>query len=246
MSLVESLHPHQAHSENLYTVDSEELESVLTAFTAGLLLITVSELGDKTFFIAMCLAMRHRRRYVFVGSVVALAAMTILSVCLGGMVSLLPKDVTHYASIFLFVAFGIKLLYDAHQMPSECRTHTLAAEDDYAECASDAERDAIAAVNQAEVKLKKKTPFAICLEAFVLVFAGEWGDRTQFATIALAAANNPVGVTLGAILGHTICTAIAVIGGRLIAGRISERTITQLGGILFLLFAVVAWFEYPS
>ena len=217
---------------------------MLTAFTAGLLLITISELGDKTFFIAMCLAMRHRRRYVFAGSVLALAAMTILSVCLGQVVSLLPKDVTHYASIALLVAFGIKLLYDAYQMSPECRA--LAAEDDYIECASVAERDAIAAVTQAEAKLKQKTPFAICSEAFVLVFAGEWGDRTQFATIALAAANNPVGVTLGAISGHTICTAIAVIGGKLIAGRISERTITQLGGILFLLFAVVAWFEYPS
>ncbi len=218
---------------------------MLTAFTAGLLLITVSELGDKTFFIAMCLAMRHRRRYVFAGSVVALAAMTILSVCLGRVVSLLPKDLTHYASILLFVAFGIKLLYDAHQMSPECRDHTLAADDTYVECTSDAERDAIAAVTQAEANLKQKTPFAICLEAFVLVFAGEWGDRTQFATIALAAANNPVGVTLGAIAGHTICTAIAVVGGKLIAGRISERTVTQLGGILFLLFAVVGWFERP-
>ena len=209
---------------------------MLTAFTAGLLLITVSELGDKTFFIAMCLAMRHRRRYVFAGTVLALAATTILSVSLGQVISLLPKDVTHYAAIVLFVAFGIKLLYDADQMSPECRHHTLAAEDDYVECASDAEREAIAAVSQAEVKLKKKTPFAICSEAFVLVFMGEWGDRTQFA-------NNPVGVTLGAIAGHTICAAIAVIGGKLIAGRISEQSVTRLGGLLFLLFAVIAWFE---
>ena len=68
-------------------------------------------------------------------------------------------------------------------------------------------------------------------------------DRTQFATIALAAANNPVGVTLGAIAGHTICAAIAVIGGKLIAERISEQSVTRLGGLLFLLFAVIAWFE---
>ncbi len=215
---------------------------MLTAFTAGLLLITVSELGDKTFFIAMCLAMRHRRRYVFAGAVLALAAMTILSVCLGRIISLLPKDVTHYAAIVLFVAFGIKLLYDAAQMRPECRDHTLVTNDS-AECASEAERDAIAAIAQAEANLKQKTPFAICAEAFVLIFVGEWGDRTQFATIALAAANNPVGVTLGAIAGHTICAAIAVVGGKLIAGRISERTVTQLGGILFLVFAVVAWFE---
>jgi hypothetical protein len=40
---------------------------MLTGFTAGLLLITLSELGDKTFFIGAILAMRHPRRWVFLG-----------------------------------------------------------------------------------------------------------------------------------------------------------------------------------
>ncbi|PSN06729.1 hypothetical protein C7293_30840, partial [filamentous cyanobacterium CCT1] len=60
------------------------------AFTAGLLLIIVSELGDKTFFITAILSMRHARRWVFVGSVLALATMTVLAVVTGQMASLLP------------------------------------------------------------------------------------------------------------------------------------------------------------
>jgi Ca2+/H+ antiporter, TMEM165/GDT1 family len=215
---------------------------VLTAFTAGLLLITISELGDKTFFIAMCLAMRHRRRWVFMGVVAALAAMTLLSVLLGKTIAFLPNQFIHYGEVGLFVLFGIKLLYDASQMSETCKNRSL-EQDSIDECISDAEREAIAAVNQAEAQLKQKTPVAICLEAFMLTFIGEWGDRTQIATIALAASNNAVGVTLGAILGHTICAAIAVIGGRLIAGRISERTVTALGGVLFLVFAIVSWVE---
>ncbi|MBD0343400.1 MAG: TMEM165/GDT1 family protein, partial [Coleofasciculus sp. Co-bin14] len=70
---------------------------MLTAFTAGLLLITVSELGDKTFFIAVILAMKHSRRLVFAGVLAALAAMTILSVLLGRAVSFLPAVYIHYA-----------------------------------------------------------------------------------------------------------------------------------------------------
>ncbi len=215
---------------------------MLTAFTAGLLLVTAAELGDKTFFIAMCLAMRHTRRYVLIGVVAALAAMTVLSVLLGQMVSLLPKYVVYYAEILLFLGFGFKLLYDASKMPVECRDKSLADAED-ASCLSEAEKEAREAVAQAEANLRKKTPFAIVLEAFLLTFIAEWGDRTQFTTITLAASNNPIGVTLGAILGHTICAIIAVVGGRLIAAHISERTVTFIGGILFLVFAIVAIVE---
>ena len=33
-----------------------------------------------------------------------------------------------------------------------------------------------------------------------------------------------VGVTIGGFLGHGLCTALAVVGGRMIAQRISART----------------------
>lgn len=203
---------------------------MLTAFTAGLLLITVSELGDKTFFIAVILAMRHSRRLVFLGVLAALAAMTILSVLLGRAVSLLPASWIHYAEIALFVGFGLKLLYEASEMPAK-------SDDAIAE-------EAMTTVKEAELKQpKRKTPWMILSEAFVLTFLAEWGDRTQIATIALAASNSALGVTTGAILGHGICAAIAVIGGRLIAGRISERTVTGIGGCLFLLFGAIAWYS---
>ncbi|MEH2407849.1 TMEM165/GDT1 family protein [Nostoc sp.] len=204
---------------------------MLTAFTAALLLITVSELGDKTFFIAVILAMHHPRRLVFTGVTAALAAMTILSVLFGQVVSLLPKAYIHYAEIALFIAFGIKLLYDASKMSA-------------AACDTDVVEEAEAAVKKADLQLpKQKTSLAIVIEAFVLTFMAEWGDRTQIATIALAAGNNPIGVTIGAILGHAICAAIAVIGGKMIAGRISERQLTLIGGCLFLVFGVVAAIE---
>lgn len=204
---------------------------MLTAFTAGLLLITVSELGDKTFFIAVILAMHHSRRLVFAGVTAALAAMTILSVIVGQAASLLPPIYIYYAEIALFIAFGIKLLYSASKMPTSS-------------CDAEVVEEAKAAVKEADLQLPKtKTSLAILLEAFLLTFMAEWGDRTQIATIALAAGNNPVGVTAGAILGHAICAAIAVIGGRMLAGKISERRLTFIGGCLFLVFGVVAALE---
>lgn len=49
------------------------------AFIASLSVIIVSELGDKTFFIAAIMAMRHPRLTVFVGALFALGLMTVLS-----------------------------------------------------------------------------------------------------------------------------------------------------------------------
>ncbi|MGD1949585.1 MAG: TMEM165/GDT1 family protein [Leptolyngbyaceae cyanobacterium] len=205
---------------------SEEFERKLAAFTASLLLITVSELGDKTFFIAAILAMRHRRRWVFSGAVAALALMTLLSVLVGQVATLLPDAIVKWAEVCLFIIFGIRLLYQASQM-----TET-----------GDEEKDAAEAVDRAEKSQRKpkETPLAIMTEAFGLVFVAEWGDRTQIATIALAAANPAGGVVRGAVLGHAICAAIATNCGRWLCGRVSERTLTALGGGLFLLFGSLA------
>lgn len=49
------------------------------AFIASFSVIVVSELGDKTFFIAAIMAMRHSRFTVFAGAISALALMTVLS-----------------------------------------------------------------------------------------------------------------------------------------------------------------------
>ncbi len=205
---------------------------MVTAFTAGLLLITISELGDKTFCIAMLLAMRHSRRLVFVGVVAALAAMTVLSVLMGQVASQLPTALVHHLAVALFLGCGLKLLYDATRMSPHCK------------CGNEMD-EAAETVDQVDVAPTNKfwLNYGVILQSFGLTFAAEWGDRTQFATVTLAASNNPWGVTAGAIVGHTICAAIAVLGGFLIAGRISERTITAIGGALFIIFGVVAAIE---
>lgn len=203
---------------------------MLSAFVASLLLITISELGDKSFFVAMLLAMRHSRRLVFIGVLGALVVMTIASVLMGQVISLFPKIYITYAEVALFIGFGLKLLYDAYHMSP------MATEDEIS--------DAKDAVAESELALPKKmNSYSIILQAFSLTLITEWGDRTQFATIALAASKDAIGVTVGAILAHSICTAIAVIGGRMIAGRVSERLVTAIGGGLFIFFGIVAAIE---
>jgi Ca2+/H+ antiporter, TMEM165/GDT1 family len=215
---------------------------MLEAFTAALSLITASEIGDKTFFMAVILASRYPRKPVFLGVVTALAAMTILSVWIGQVIVLLPKLFSQYlppslsflnqisierVAALLFFVFGIKLLYSARKMSAQTDIEVM--------------NEAEEAIEDGERKFKQRnTTWKIFIESCVLTFIAEWGDRTQFATITLAASKDSIGVMLGGILGHTICALIAVIGGRAIASHISERTITIIGGILFIILAIVS------
>ena len=202
----------------------------LTGFTAGLLLITLSELGDKTFFIGAIMAMRHPRRWVFIGVTAALFAMTVLSVLLGQVATLLPQHYVQWGAVALFLGFGFKLLYDAKQMKGGGSL-------------ADEQAEAMEAVESCTGgAFLRTTPYVIVTKTFALTFVAEWGDRTQLATITLATANHPLGVIGGATLGHAICAAIAVVCGKLIAGRISERWLTTAGGLLFILFGCVAGF----
>lgn len=204
---------------------------MLTGFTASLLLVTIAELGDKTFFVPMILAMRHPRRWVWLGAVAALALMTILGVVVGKLLQQLPEDLTRYGAIALFVFFGLKLLRQAGKMSSQAKGQ------------DEEEKEALQLIEQAEAHgAGKGGALAVVGEAFSLTFLAEWGDKTQIATVTLAAAHSPLGVMAGAILGHSIAVALATIGGRMLAAHISERTVTWIGGGLFLLFALLtAW-----
>ncbi|KAI1316564.1 hypothetical protein EDD11_009829 [Mortierella claussenii] len=83
----------------------------------------------------------------------------------------------------------------------------------------------------------------VFVQTFVMTFLAEWGDRSQIATIALAAAHNMIWVSVGAVFGHSLCTGVAVIGGRMLASRISVRTVTLAGAVVFEIFAVVSLYE---
>lgn len=81
----------------------------------------------------------------------------------------------------------------------------------------------------------------ILLKAFSITFFGEWGDKSQLATIGLAADENPFGVVFGGIIGQALCTTAAVMGGKSLASQISEKIVALAGGVLFILFGIQSY-----
>ena len=206
-------------------------DPTLAAFGSSLTAITLAELGDKTFFMALILAVRHRARWVFIGAFGALTAVTLISLGLGyGLRELLPQAVVPWLAAVLFLGFGIKLLLDAQGMAAD------AAEEE----AEEAEE----VINAAETRRPLTSAWAVIWEAFGLVFIAELGDRTQFTTIFMATAPAKVfsfaGLLAGTLLGHALVTWLAVGAGKWIGQRVNERLLYRLSGALFLVFGLAA------
>jgi len=251
-----------------HTVDTTVVEAVvskgfLDAFFSSFGLILVSEIGDETFIIAALMAMQHPRMTVFAGAFGALVIMTILSTGLGIVLpSLISRQTVRKFACVLYTAFGLRLLWIAYKTnPKEgveeeirdveaqlsesqnlkklkLRVGDTTVDDE--EDANEKQRKRFG-VRQAVESLFKNVLDPVFLEALILTFLAEWGDRSQLATIALATHYNAIGVTLGGILGHCICTVGAVTGGKMLAMKISPRPVALFGGLTFLACAYYAY-----
>lgn len=218
------------------------------AFFASFTMILVSEIGDKTFFIAALMAMQNKQSVIFLAAMTALFFMTVFSSILGLMLpALIDPKLTGMIAVGLFVFFGFKMLIEAYRMDGEhlkdemneveeeLHKHQLLLEINEDEQSND-----MPAAKQAKLSYLHVLLGPIFVQCLTMTFLAEWGDRSQIATIALAAAHNPLVVIIGATLGHMICSGLAVVGGSLLASRINERTISAVGGCLFLMFAAHA------
>jgi len=265
----------------------------LHGFVESLSVILVSELGDKTFFIAAILAMRNNRLTVFLAAMSALAVMTVLSAVLGFVVTtFIPRVYTYYTCTAIMFLFGIKMLWEAWRMKDtegeetqreveeelERRGSTSGAEASSSgevheptemvtlnpadliqgqeNCENSEDKMMKSRLNQNKsftLQMREKSWFGkkcvkifkVFTNTFGMTFLAEWGDRSQLATIVMAGINDVAGVCLGGVLGHFICTGLAVICGALIAKKISVRMVTLVGAVVFIGFAITSIFIDP-
>ncbi|KAI9026891.1 hypothetical protein DFJ74DRAFT_662355 [Hyaloraphidium curvatum] len=223
------------------------------SFSSSFLVILVSEIGDKTFLINAIMAMRHPRAVVFAGAMGALAVMSVLSSALGyTLPALLSRNVTQWLAAGLFLVFGAKMVKEAQAMSGDEVQHEMEEvtqqilDEEEAEKADKLESGGGAPPSGRTLRdlgpaIRNLLQYMLSptfVQTFILTFIAEWGDRSQISTIVLAAAKNPYWVTVGAIAGHAICTGGAVLGGKMIASRISVKTVTFVGAALFIAFGL--------
>lgn len=89
-------------------------------------------------------------------------------------------------------------------------------------------------------EFKEKSGHGIFFTTFLLITVAEFGDKTQLAVVALSSTNNAFGIWLGATLALGMTSTMGVLAGRKLLQQISIELLHKLGGILFLILALVA------
>jgi len=245
------MHSHSALSpaESLAeTGSSISDDNFVHGFFAALSVIIVSELGDKTFFIAAILSMKHPRLTVYLGAILSLAMMHVMASFFGYATTVIPRIYTYYVSSLLFAIFGLKMLHEGYHMsPNEGQEEFEEVGEELRKKEEQEKKGSLESGGSRAAEVTAMGLFSkIFVQSFTMTTLAEWGDRSQMATVILAAREDVYGVCVGGVLGHALCTGLAVVGGRIIATRISVRTVTLIGGVVFILFALSALVMSPE
>ncbi len=88
---------------------------------------------------------------------------------------------------------------------------------------------------------KEPNRFGAVATVAIAFFVAELGDKTQLATISLAAKYSSfIGVWLGSTLGMVVADGLAIIVGIVAGKRIPERIIKFVSAGIFALFGIIA------
>ena len=188
----------------------------MAGFSTAFATVAVAGIGDKSFLTALALAAKHKARWVFTGSVLALTIGAALWIGLGvWMRSHISMDVIRVVSGTTFLLFGIKAFSDGwlchrRQISTVVQQQTPAA----------------------MISLPRH---AVIRDSFTTTFLAEFGDRTQLALLALAAGPNisAESIFTGAVMANIVLGVAAVTSGKLLKQRLCHKRICIVSGILF-------------
>ena len=207
---------------------------MLAAFLVATILITLTELGDKTQLLALVLATRYKAWEVLVGIFVATLVVHFLSTLVGQAVGdLVPQRVLAVITGTLFIGFGIWTL----------RGDTVDDEETRKTAPLGPILTTAVAFFLAELgdKTQIMTMTIAADPAAALRTLGTFASGIVPAGAALGSqAARFFGVWMGSTMGMMIADGIAILVGSVLGKKLPERLITRISGVVFILFGVAA------
>ncbi|MFE3100226.1 TMEM165/GDT1 family protein [Nocardia tengchongensis] len=176
----------------------------------------LAELGDKSQLMALTFALRYHWWVVLSGITVASVLVNLIAVGVGHFLgAALPTGVISLFAAATLIGVGLWTLRESLSNSSD-------------------EGD------EAAPQTMSRSAFLVVLSAFLLA---ELGDRTMFATMALATNNNWVAVWIGSVVGMVAAGGLAIVIGVTVGKHIPERIIAVCSGLLFLYFGALTLLE---
>lgn len=185
----------------------------MTALFTTFFLVGIAEMADKTQLLTLCLTCKYPARKVLIGVGVAIAILNLIAVAVGGLAGqLLPVTPIKIAAGVMFLGFGVWTLV-----------------------ANGGDQDEEACDIEPAGGIRGNAILAVAAAFFV----AEIGDKTQLATLSLAARfESLVLVWAGACLGMLAANGLAIWGGSLLNDRLPETALKKISGVLFIAFGI--------
>lgn len=185
-------------------------------FLLSTAIVALAEMGDKTQLLALLLAARFRK------PVPILVAILLATVINHGLSAVLGQWVTTVIGpevLMWIVSLGFIAMAIWMLIPDE--------------------------LGDENASINKWQKFGVFGATFILFFLAEIGDKTQIATVALAARFDSVfWVMLGTTLGMMLANVPAVFLGDKLANRLPISLIHKIGAAIFLVIGVATLLQY--
>ena len=229
LELVQASDPLQSRSDDFWV-----------SVGVAVLMMFVTEIGDKTFIIAAVFGSVKERLATIVAVECAMTLMVLVSVTSGDVaINIAGAGWVNVAAITCYALFGLTFFRDAwynNTVPPQAMSQGMLED--------------MPIEPSVQTYAGKSSRWEEWLDVFwkvgVCTFFSEWADRTQFSVFRLSNNYNQDGVVVGCLLGQALCTVIAVLGGRYLMTSISPRKTLFLGGVIFLCLGVYIYFWNPG
>lgn len=171
----------------------------------------LAELPDKTSLATLALLKRRPALFVWIGSALALVVQTVLAVTAGRVLALVPRRPLSWLEIVLFLAFAVWLWKESGEQAAE---------------STDKPHRGV-----------RGNPI---IQTFSLVFAAEFLDLTQMATMTFASRepHHLVIIGLVAALALLLANATIILGGRALVNRVPGGWLERIAAVIFALIGI--------
>jgi len=217
------------------------------AFNLAFTMVSMAEVFDKTWFVALVMAMRFPTMHftVFWGCFAALLVHVVLAAVFGYSISrFLSVSQLDFLAAGVYGVFAVMYGYDWYK--SEAGSDVIAAgkeeiEEEMAQEHGGAEYGTVASKTPTPTSTSFAQKSRVFGQCFMVVLIAEFGDRTQIAMIGVHASQPLLPVMWGSAAAFGMLTASAVAVSSFLEGStLSESFVKAAIALSFTVFTLVA------